>query len=252
MGELNREPAWRIRAVSASGALILSVAFCLAALFASCGGGDGETATESEPVEMRGFFLSVNADGEVDCQSEELDVYYEGDESTGRVNVRIPTTSSAAFEQETGHLGQKITAADSGGNIKSAFVTSYVARNSDGSFDFPGLHYLTSVAGEGIDYDAEAHPPERGGPVFAGFWIGETFRPPGNPFVMCPYVMAPRDARSRADEAPLGCGGADGKNMSPELRTYLGPNPPDATGNLGNCYRLLDGNGKLTSPAAVR
>ena len=249
MEKLNREPARGAQAVRASGALILSVALCLAALLASCGGDGGETV--AEPVGMKGFFLSVNKDGKVDCQSEDLDVYYEGDESTGRVDVRIPTTSSAAFEQETGHVGQKITAADGRGNIKSVFVTSYVASNADGSFDFPGLHYLTSVPGEGIEYDAGAHPPERGGPVFAGFWIGETFRPPGNPFVMCPYVMAPTDARS-ADGAPLGCGGTDGEGMSPELRTYLGPNPPDTTKNLGNCYSLLDGSGKLKSPAAVR
>ncbi len=249
MGELNRKPAEGGRAVRGSGPPILCVAICITVLLASCGGDSGET--EAEPVGMKGFFLSVNKDGKVDCQSEDLAVYYKGDESTGRVDVRIPTTSSAAFEQETGHVGQKITVADGRGNIKSVFVTSYVARNADGSFDFPGLHYLTSVPGEGIEYDAGAHPPERGGPVFAGFWIGETFRPPGNPFVMCPYVMAPRDARS-TDGAPLGCGGTDGEGMSPELRTYLGSDPPDATMNLGNCYRLLDGNGKLTSPSAVR
>ena len=241
-------------------AFALSAVLCLSGLLllASCGDSD-DTASATEPagMEMKGFFLSVNADGNVDCQTETLNVILSGDESTGRVDVTIPWTAGAAFEQEGGHVGQKVIETDSSGNVTKTIITSYTARN-EGVFERPGAYYLVSTENENIVGPEEIYPPIKS-TIFVGFWTGEPWRTPADPMhseVVCPYVLVPSDAGNNtpnADEAVLTCGDPmkNYADMSPGLKDYLGPNPPDATRNLGHCYKLFDSERKFMMPKAV-
>ncbi len=220
-------------------------------LMLACGDSDD---TEPTGTEMKGFFLSVNADGEVDCQTETLNVIISGDESTGRLDVTIPWTQSTAFEQEGGHVGQKVIETDSSGNVTKTIITSYTATNSDGAFEKPGAYYLVSTENENIVGPEEISPPIKS-TIFVGFWTGEPWRPTAtHPEVVCPYVLVPADAGNNtpnADEVPLTCGtGPDYADMSPGLMDYLGPNPADETRNLGHCYKLFD-SGKFSAPMKI-
>lgn len=237
---------------------VLSAVFCLAGmlLLVSCGS-DSDNAAAMEPTEMKmkGFFLSVTQDGKVDCQSEDLSVSYEGDPSTGKVTVRIGATGEA-FEQDGGHVGQKVIETDSAGIVTETIVTSYTARK-DGVFERPGAYYLVSTENENIVGPEEISPPIPS-KIFVGFWVGEPWRTPADPMhseVVCPYVMVPADAGNNtpsADEAVLTCGTSPGyADISPGLKDYLGPNPADASRNLGHCYKLFDKSRKLTSPMMV-
>ena len=234
-------------------AFALPAVVLLAGLFMlACGDSDDESMDPG--TEMKGFFLSVNADGNVDCQTETLNVIISGDESTGRLDVTIPWTSGAAFEQEGGHVGQKVIETDSSGNVTKTIITSYTATNSDGAFEKPGAYYLVSTENEDIVGPEEISPPIKS-TIFVGFWTGEPWRPTMHPEVVCPYVLVPADAGNNtpnADEVPLTCGtGPDYADMSPGLMDYLGPNPADETRNLGHCYKLFDPAGKFMEPEAV-
>lgn len=248
-------------------ALALSAVLCLAGLLmlASCGDGD-DTAPAAQPtvmeMEMKGFFLSVNKDGKVDCQDENRNLEITGDESTGRVDVRVHYTPDDAFEQEGGYVGQKVIETDSSGNVTKTIVLSYTGRN-DGVFERPGAYYLVSTKNEHIVGPEEIASPHNRSEIFVGFWTGEPWRTPPNddnptgdrhPEVVCPYVLVPADA---SDDTPqsgeLTCGDSDEgyADMSEGLKDYLGPNPADATRNLGHCYKLFDAEGKFMAPMAI-
>ena len=239
-------------------ALALSAVLCLAGLLMLVSCGDSNDEAMEPGTEMKGFFLSVNADGEVDCQTETLNVILSGDESTGRVDVTIPWTVGEAFEQEGGHVGQKVIETDSSGNVTKTIITSYTAKNSDGAFEKPGAYYLVSTENENIVGPEEIHPPIKS-TIFVGFWTGEPWRPTAmHPEVVCPYVLVPADAGNNtpnADEVPLTCGDPmkNYSDMSPGLKDYLGlnPAPADATWSLGQCYKLFDPEGKFMKPMAV-
>lgn len=240
-------------------AFALSAVLCLTGLLllASCGDNDDTAAAEPNEMKMKGFFLSVNENGKVDCQSEDLNVQIEGDESTGRVDVTIPWTAGEAFEQEGGHVGQKVIETDGQGNATKTIITSYTARKNN-IFERPGAYYLVSTENENIVGPEEIFPPIKSA-IFVGFWVGEPWRTPADPMhseVMCPYVLVPADAGNNtphADEVALTCGTAaqNYADMSPGLKDYLGPNPPDSTRNLGHCYKLFDPERKLMMPVTV-
>ena len=76
--------AWNhIRGLRGLGILVLSVAFGLTGLLvlSSCGDDNNEMAMAPEPMEMRGFFTSVDYDEQGNqnlCSNEDVDVYLEG------------------------------------------------------------------------------------------------------------------------------------------------------------------------------
>ena len=92
--------------------LALSVAFCLTGLLAlsSCDlefwEDNGEA--EVEAMEMSGFFTSADETGDTTCSSETVDVYLEGDESTGKLDVTIVGAGDEFGEAQFKHVGQKI------------------------------------------------------------------------------------------------------------------------------------------------
>ena len=241
-------------------ALALSAVLCLAGLLmlVSCGDSD-DTASAPQPtvMEMKGFYLSVNADGEVDCTNEPLNMEITGDESTGRVDVRVHWTSGEAFEQEGGYVGQKVIETDSSGNVTKTIILSYTARN-EGVFERPGAYYLVSTKNEHIVGPEEIASPHNRSEIFVGFWTGEPWRTPADPMhseVVCPYVLVPADASDDTPQAgELTCGDSDEgyAGMSEGLKDYLGPNPPDSTRNLGDCYKLFDSERKLMAPTAIK
>ena len=246
-------------------ALALSAVLCLAGLLmlVSCGDSN-DTALAAHPtgMEMKGFFLSVNKDGKVDCQDENRNLEITGDESTGRVDVRVHYTPDDAFEQEGGYVGQKVIETDSSGNVTKTIVLSYTGRK-DGVFERPGAYYLVSTKNEHIVGPEEIASPHNRSEIFVGFWTGEPWRTPPNdddptgdrhPEVVCPYVLVPADASSDTPQGEdLTCGDSkkDFAGMSEGLKDYLGPNPPDSTRNLGHCYELLDSKGKFREPKKI-
>lgn len=57
----------RFQGIRGLGILALSVAFCLTGLLALSSCDDDDDEAEAQPIEMRGFYTSVNADGTTDC-----------------------------------------------------------------------------------------------------------------------------------------------------------------------------------------
>ena len=215
--------------------LALSAVFCLAGLLllSSC-----EDQNEAELMEMRGFFLSIDeveVDGvdtlKIDCGYENADVYLKGDESTGKLDVEIVSTTPTFPDSEVSYKGTKVIR-NKGGNVEKVMVASFVIESGDGNI-FPSTFNVVSRTDDEIG---------DGATIFTGYWNGEAVRPEGNPVVMCPYVLVPREALS-ADS----CGG-EGTPMAEGLRKYLG-NPDNPT-ELGNCYRQLTDEGRL-SPMVI-
>ncbi|MCY4262644.1 MAG: hypothetical protein OXC97_04940, partial [Candidatus Dadabacteria bacterium] len=66
-----------------------SMAFCLTGLLAFSSCDDDNDAMAPEPMEMSGFFISADEKGATVCSNEDVDVYLEGDESTGKLDVTI-------------------------------------------------------------------------------------------------------------------------------------------------------------------
>ena len=237
-------------------AFALPAVVLLAGLFMlACGDSDDESMDPG--TEMKGFFLSILADGTLVCSTEDHVVHLQGDETTGRLDVRMGSTGPE-FEQTGGHVGQKVIETDSSGNVvRKTIVTSYTAVNSDGVFEKPGAYYLVSTKNENIIGPEEIAAPRNQSEIFVGFWTGKPWRPAAtHPAVVCPYVLVPADAgnnTSQGYEAPLTCGTSDQDwaDMSPGLKDYLGPNPADETRNLGHCYKLFDENGKFRAPIPV-
>ena len=241
MWKLYSHLVWnRIRGLRGLGILALSVAFCLTGALAlsSCDDDDDEMAMAPEPMEMRGFFISADAAGSTVCSIENADVYLEGDESTGKLNISF-TTAGSQFQASFNNEGFKIIE-DAGD--KKTIVTAYVSETTDGSFTLPGSYYLASRT------DADVVDGET---IFAGYWVGHAFRPSGNPVVICPYVLVPRSAIDKE-----GCGGttttnADGKevtsNGTDPTMIHMGLQKYLTQGGGGNefraCYEVFDADG---------
>ena len=216
-------------------ALALSAVFCLAGLLllSSC-----EDENEAELMEMRGFFLSiyeVEIDGvntlKIDCGYENADVYLKGDESTGKLDVEIVSTTPTFPDSEFSYRATKVIK-DKNGSVEKTIVASFVIESDDGNL-FPSTFNVVSRTDDEIG---------DGATIFTGYWSGEAVRTQANPVVTCPYVLVPRETLS-ADS----CGGG-GTPMAEGLRKYLG-NPDDPMG-LGNCYSELTAEGRL-SPMVI-
>ncbi|MCY3625244.1 MAG: hypothetical protein OXH71_05380 [Candidatus Dadabacteria bacterium] len=198
------------------GVLFLSAAFCIAGLFllSSC---DDD---EAEPVEMRGFFLSIDETATVDCGYEDADVYLEGDESTGRLDVKIISTSPTFPDSKFTYKGTKIIKSK-GNEAEETIAASYLFE-SGGENHSVGTLYIVSRTDDEIG---------NGATIFAGHWRGKAIRLEENPIVMCPYVLVPREALD-GDSC-----GAEVTQMAPGLRKYLADNADNPT-RLGYCYSL--------------
>ena len=146
MEKFYNNPAWRrIRGLRGLGIFALSMAFCLAGMLAlsSCDldfwDDDNDNGAAPEPMEMRGFFISADATGATVCSIENADVYLEGDESTGKLNISF-TTAGSQFQASFNNEGFKVIE----DGDKKTIVTAYVSE-SMGSFSLPGSYYLAST-----------------------------------------------------------------------------------------------------------
>lgn len=120
-----------------------------------------------EPIAMKGFFSSIDADNMNDCRSEKLDLYVdEEDGSVVTANISAVSSGEAFGEATFGHVGIK---------TMDNIVTSYVTK-IDGELVNPGVYFL-----------------RKEGDMYVGFWAGEAVRPADNPVVVCPYVLVPAD-----------------------------------------------------------
>ncbi len=199
------------------GALLLSAVFCIAGLFllSSC-----EDVDEAEPMEMRGFFLSINEEDEVDCGYEDADVYFEGDESAGRINVEIISTSPTFPGSKFTYKGTKVIK-NEGGGVEKTIAASYLFEGGDGNHSVGTLYMVSRT-------DGEIAPGET---IFTGHWGGKAIRPENSHMVMCPYILVPRDA---LDEDSCG---EEVTQMAAGLRKYLADNADNPT-RFGYCYSL--------------
>ncbi|MCY3825812.1 MAG: hypothetical protein OXG10_00290 [Candidatus Dadabacteria bacterium] len=226
MEKLYNNPVWRrIRGLGGVGILALSVAFCLTGLLALSSCDDDDEEAEAEPMEMRGFFTSVDGDNKHVCSHEDVDVYLEGDESTGKLDVRIVSSGEEFGGAEFGHVGSKLI--DSDGN--KTIVTAYVTDDGHGNFVYPGSYYLTSKMDSAIA-DEET--------IFTGYWVGHLYRAPDHGVVICPYVLVPRTALEKD-----GCDGTTEAAMVPVgLQPYLTKNNGM---ELRACSNVFDDDGKV-------
>ena len=243
MKKFYNNPAWdRIRGLRGFGILALSVAFCLAGVlaFSSCDILDDDDEAAPEPMEMRGFFISVDYDSEDNqtvCSIEDADVYLEGDESTGKLAVSFTTAGTQFQGASFNNQGFKLI--DDNGD--KTIATAYISEETDGTFVYPGSYYLASKT------DADIAGGET---IFTGYWVGHAYRPGEHPVVLCPYVLVPRDALDKES-----CGGTTttdpttGEEMTtngtdPEmvddgLAKYLTQNGGT---ELRACYNVFDEN----------
>ncbi len=222
----------RIRGVRGFGILALSIAFCLTGLLAlsSCDDNDDEAA--AEPVEMRGFYSSVDTDGTVDCTNEKVDLREEEAGDLSEPNVRI-TASGVAFGSATFvQVGVKVDES----NTNAETISTYYVSETDGNFDRPGSYFLVAKTDSDIQADT----------IYTGYWAGYAYRPGGEgtpkPVVICPYVMVPAGTPELEDIAGGDCGDMGGDDVHPALQKYL----TDADGSLRNCHNLLDADGVLS------
>ncbi len=178
-----------------------------------------------EPMGMRGFYLSVNQNHEIDCGVEDAYVYLTETESEGIFDVEIASTSER-FPDFT-YKGIKTVRGD-----KETLAVSYVIE-SQGRDPAPGIYYLESRTDSAISEKT----------IFTGYWSGNAVRPESMPLVTCPYVLVPRDAIGEG-----GCGGAGEGEMAEGLKKYLGKGPSGGSRGveLGTCYSPITADGKST------
>ncbi len=235
MRKLYNNPAWhRIRGLRGFGVLVLSAVFCLTGLLAlsACDLLDDDD-DEPEPVEMRGFYTSVNADGTVDCTNEKVDLREQEAGDLSDPNVRI-TASGVAFGAATFvQVGVKVGESDT----NAATISTYYVSETEGTFDRPGAYFL--VAKTDSDIDAET--------IYTGYWAGYAYRRAADatdyqPVVICPYVMVPAGTPELEDIGDGDCGEMGGDDVHMALQKYL----TDDDGSLRDCHDLLDADGILS------
>ncbi len=171
-------------------------------------------------MEMRGFFLSINEAGEVDCGYEDADVYLEGDESTGRLDVEIIATSPTFPDSKFTYKGTKLIK-NKEQEVEKTIAASYVFE-SGGEDHSSGTLYIASRTDDEIG---------DGATIFAGHWRGKVIRIADNPVVMCPYVLVPREALD-GDSC-----GEEVTQMAAGLRKYFADDADNPT-KFGYCYNL--------------
>ena len=227
MKKFYNNPAWhRIRGLRGFGILALSVAFCFTGLLAlsSCDleFWEDDDEVEVEAMEMRGFFTSADENGDTVCSNEDVDVYLEGDESTGRLDVTVVSAGAEFGKAQFKHVGQKIIDGEGNKTIVTAYVTD------DEGFAHPGSYYLASTTDDNIA-DGET--------IFTGYWVGHLYRG-DHSVVLCPYVLVPRTALDRE-----GCTTTMDVTIVPmELQAYLTKN--DGM-DLRACSNVFDSDGKV-------
>ena len=132
MEKFYNNPAWRrIRGLRSFGILALSVAFCLTGLLAlsSCDleFWEDDDEAEPEPIEMRGFYTSIDRDDATDCQSEFVQVYSEGEEVSEREsNVTLVSRGEAFGDAYFPQIGVEVGGND---NHPETIVTIYVSED---------------------------------------------------------------------------------------------------------------------------
>ena len=241
MEKLYNNPAWRrIRGLRGFGILALSVAFCLTGLLAlsSCDlefWEDDDDEAAPEAMEMRGFFISADDNGDTVCSIENADVFLEGDESTGKLNISF-TSAGSQFEAEFNNEGFKLI--DDDGN--KTIATAYVSDDGMGNFVYPGSYYLASKMDDEI---------VEGETIFAGYWVGHLYRG-DHTVVLCPYVLVPRSALGKDS-----CGGMTTTDSDGEEVTSNGTDPmmvhmglqeyltQDGGAEFRACYNVFDADG---------
>ncbi len=224
----------RFQGLRGLGILALSVAFGLTGLLAlsSCDLLDDDD-DEVEPIEMRGFYSSVNADGTVDCTNEKVDLREEEPGDLSEPNVRI-TASGVAFGSATFvQVGVKVDESDTNAET----ISTYYVSETDGNFDRPGSYFLVARTDSDIQADT----------IYTGYWAGYAYRRADDatgyqPVVICPYVMVPAGTPELADIGDTHCGEMGGDDVHPALAKYL----TDDDGSLKDCHDLLDADGVLS------
>lgn len=207
----------RFQGIRGLGILALSVAFCLTGLLALSSCNDDNDETAPEPMEMSGFFTSADENGDTVCSNEDVDVYLEGDESTGKLDVTIVSAGAEFGEAQFKHVGQKII----DGNGNKTIVTAYVT-DDGGSFAHPGSYYLAKEANEAM---------------FTGYWVGHLYRG-DHTVVLCPYVLVPRT------EDKDGCTRTMDATMVPMgLQKYL---TQSGGSELRACSNVFDDEGRVS------
>ena len=137
------------------------------AVLAACGSDDSGSAQAQTAAAKYydGYFLTQDADGDINCLSEDLTVTENAD---GTVDSRSVFGSVTIT-----HRGYK--AMNVGG--AEIFGLGYAAVNSDGSnIRNPGIYYLQKLSDN----------------RYGGLWIGKPNMPDaGTEGMICPYVMMP-------------------------------------------------------------
>lgn len=221
----------RFQGIRGLGILALSVAFCLTGLLALSSCDDDDDEAEAQPIEMRGFYTSVNADGTTDCTNEDIDLCEEEAGDLSEPNVRI-TARGVAFGSATFlQVGVKVGESD----YNAETILTYYVSETDGNFDRPGAYFLVAKTDADIEADT----------IYTGYWAGYAYRHADpttgkNAVVICPYVMVPAGTAGLDDIEAGTCG--EGDMVHPALAQYL----TDADGSLRDCHNLLDADGVLS------
>ncbi len=227
----------RFQGIRGLGILALSVAFCLTGALAlsSCDDDDDEAA--AEPVEMRGFYTSVNADGDTDCTSERVQIFSEGEEVAEREsNVTLVARGTLFGDAYFPQIG--IQVGESAYN-PGTIVSVYVSQTGE-VFDRPGSYFLAARTDDDI-------PVAEGETIYTGYWSGYAYRPGGEgtpkPVVVCPYVLIPASTDVSNNIEDGNCGPEDQNTPHSALAKYL----EKEDGSLKDCLILLEagGNGVL-------
>ncbi len=223
----------RFEGLGSFGIFALSVAFGLTGLLvlSSCDDDNEMTPAPTQTrMEMRGFYISVNQDGETVCSNEDIDVLLEGDESTGKLDVGIVAAGEEFGGAQFQHAGSKLT--DSDGN--ETIVSSYVSVDNDGNFVYPGLSYLASRTDTDIADET----------IFTGYWTGHAYRPSDHPVIICPYVMVPRTV---LETAASGCTATtNAEDVHTGLRRYLVQDNGSGGMELRACSNVFDEVGRVS------
>lgn len=226
----------RIRGLRDLGILALSVAFCLTGLLAlsSCNDDDEAASAPAEPapIEMRGFFTSVDEGGATDCTNGDVDLHEEEAGDLNEPNVRIIERGAAFGDAAFVQVGVKVGESD----YNAETISTYYVSETNGNFDRPGAYFLVAKTDSAIQADT----------IYTGYWAGYAYRPKDpatgkNAVVICPYVMVPAGTPELEDIGENSCGGMDKNSTHPALAKYL----MDDDG-LRDCHNLLDAEGVLS------
>lgn len=217
----------RFQGIRGLGILALSVAFCLTGLLALSSCGDDDDKAEVQPIEMRGFYISVNADGTTDCTNEKIDLREEEAGDLSEPNVSIIAKGVAFGSASFLQVGVKVGESD----YNAETISTYYVSETDGTFDRPGAYFLVAKTDAEIEADT----------IYTGYWAGYAYRPSEmpRPVVICPYVMVPAGTAELEDIGEDACG--EGDMVHSALAKYL----TDDDG-LRDCHDLLDDDGVLS------